>query len=182
MDVFHNNPRGHKQKDVSMVLSLWFWSSQLKAACSTWDLDNLLYAHDDIMVNFRGYFSVTRSYITIPSCKACFSSSLIFLSEAFLYLSNSLSFSSLSLSITGSENMLLVCKFFALVGTFTLSHLYLSTAENCNEHIHIQGRSHISNFTGRFPVGQNLAMGHRNFSRAIRAWYNEVNLYTFGMF
>jgi len=33
---------------------------------------------------------------------------------------------------------------------------------------------------GRFPVGQNLAMGHRNFSRAIRAWYNEVNLYTFG--
>ena len=104
MDVFHNNPRRHEQKDVNMVLSLWFWSSQLKAACSTWDLDNLLYAHDDIMVNFRGYFSVTRSYITIPSCKACFSSSLIFLSEAFLYLSNSLSFSSLSLSITGSEN------------------------------------------------------------------------------
>lgn len=33
---------------------------------------------------------------------------------------------------------------------------------------------------GRMVVGQNLALGHRNFTRAIRAWYNEVNLYTYG--
>lgn len=40
----------------------------------------------------------------MPSCKACFSSSTIFLSEARRYRSNSLSFSSRSLSMTGSEN------------------------------------------------------------------------------
>lgn len=37
-----------------------------------------------------------------------------------------------------------------------------------------------ASFAGRFFVGQNLAYGYANWKETIKAWYDEVNDFTYG--
>ena len=42
-------------------------------------------------------------------------------------------------------------------------------------------RSFIRSPGWSLPIGQNGAFGYGNWSRAIRGWHNEVELFTYGM-